>query len=788
MSRVRRVAAVAASVALLFVARASAQGAAWPSESPPRPLSAHDVKFPPYELRTLQNGMQVVVVMHHEQPAVSARLIVRAGSAQDPVGKVGVASLAAALLDQGTTTRTAGQIADTVDSVGGDSETGAGRDLSYARILVMKDSFDLGMSLLADEVRNPAFAETEIERQRQQMLSALKVSYDDPEYMANIVFDRLVYGFNPYGAPTSGTPDSLPRITRADLQAFHRRWYAPNNCLLAVVGDVTIDEAFAAVTRAFGDWANREVLPEAAADPPQPTRRVIVVDKPDAVQTEVRVGHLGIPRKQTDYMAMDLAIKILGGEGANRLHRVLRMERGLTYGASAEMETLKRAGEFVAITNTRSEATGEVLRLIVEQFNRLRLQRVNEQELADAKAYLTGNFPLRIETPDDIAMQVLNVLFYDLPVEELQTYRQRVNAVSADDITRVANAHLWPDRLSVVLVGNAKAFTSQLKAVGFDKYEVIPAGDIDLTTVDLRRRGTTTGTPGEAGRGGRQAGAHVVPAAHGSARPSFGSVIAPMLCSAIVRDGAAMDRRVRLTANRQLPGAGDAKAQAVLQRAIQAKGGADRLRAVRTVVMTGVMTVQSRPPVEARMTNYIQFPDKFRADAKLPNGDLTQVFADGDAWMQAANGVHDVQGQTKDALRATIQRDLVSLLLSAADGKLQVRLVAPQAGEAGKVDTLELSGAGLTPVWLLVDRRSGLVTGERYVVAQPGAIGKVPTEESYSDYRAVNGIQVAFRTVVRRGEAVILERRLTALRINVPLDEGLFKRPAGGAQSSPTHD
>ncbi len=496
MSCVRRAAALAAAASLILGSRAFAQVVTWPSESPPRPLEARDVRFPPYELRTLANGMQVVVVMHHEQPAVSLRLIVRAGSAQDPAGKVGVASLVAALLDQGTTARTAAEIAETIDSVGGDSDTGAGRDLSYAHVLVMKDSLDLGMNLLADELRNPSFAEAEMERQRQQILSALKVSYDDPEYIADIVFDRLVYGFNPYGAPASGTPDSLPRITRADLQAFHQRWYVPNNCLLAVVGDVTAEEAFAAVTRAFGDWAKREVPADTATDPPQPTRRVIVVDKPGAVQTEVRVGHLGIPRRQDDYMALDLAIRILGGEGANRLHRVLRMERSLTYSASAEMETLKRAGEFVATTNTRPEATGEVLRLIVEQFSRLRLERVNEQELADAKAYLTGNFPLRIETPEDIALQVLNVLFYDLPVEELQTYRRRVNAVSADDIARVAAAYLHPDRLSVVLVGDAKAFVNRLKAVGFDKYAVVPADDIDLTTVDLRRR---TGASGPGG-------------------------------------------------------------------------------------------------------------------------------------------------------------------------------------------------------------------------------------------------------------------------------------------------
>ena len=735
MIRACRLAVLTAAVSLAWIAAARAQTTTWPSEPPPRPLPAHDVQFPPYQLRTLPNGMQVVVVMHHEQPAVNVRLIVRAGSAQDPAGKAGVAALAATLLDQGTTTRTAGQIADVIDSVGGDGDTSAGRDLSYARVRVMNDSFDLAMTLLADEVRTPAFAEAEIDRQRQQILSALKVSYADPEYLANIVFDRLVYGLNPYARPTNGTPDSLPGITRADLQAFHDRWYVPNNCILAIVGDVTVDEAFASVSRAFGDWARRDVPADAIVDPPQPARRVVVIDNPNLVQTEVRVGHLGIPRKQNDYMAMDLAIKILGGEGANRLHRVLRMERGLTYGASAEMETLKRAGEFVAITNTRSEATGEVLRLIVEEFNRLRAQRVNEQELAEAKAYLTGNFPLRIETPDDIAMQVLNVLFYDLPIEELQTYRQRVSAVTADDIARVANAYLRPDRLAVVLVGNAKAFVNQLKAVGFDQYDVIPASDIDLTTGDLRRRVVV----------GDSARLVPVSLAHDAER-------------------APMDQQQR-------------QAQSVLQRAIQAKGGAERLRAVKTVVMTGTTTVRSPRPIEARTTSYIEYPGRFRMDARLPSGDLTQVLAEGDAWTSDAAGVHDLPAAERDNLRSNASRDLVSLLLRAADGILRARLVPPPEGQPQEqADTLELSGEGLAPVDLLIDRSTGMIAGERYIVEQPGPIGKVPTQESYSDYRVVDGIQVAFKTIVRRGAAVILERTLTDLKINVPLDASLFKR------------
>jgi zinc protease len=475
---------------LAFVAwapTAAAQVKDWPSENPPGPLAARDVKFPPYEIRTLPNGMRVVAVMHHEQPVVTLRLLLQAGSLCDAPGKSGVAALAAALLDQGTTTRSAEQIADTIDSIGGGLATGAGSDLSFANVVVMKDSLALGFDLLSDVARNPAFKQEEIDRQRQQAVSGLKVSFEDPDFVASVVFDRLVYGFHPYGMPGSGTPESLQAITPADLHAYHERYFAPNNAILAVVGDVTAEEAFAGAARVFGNWAKRDVPPVQAAEQPVPTRRLVVVNKPDAVQTEIRVGHLGIQREHNDYLAVDLAMKILGGEGSNRLQRVLRSERGLTYGAEASMQSLKQGGDFMADTDTRTETTAEVLRLIVDEFQRLQRERVNERELADAQAYLAGSFPLTIETPDAIAAQVLNVLFYRLPLSEIESYRERVNAITVDDIQRVARQYLRPDRLSVVLVGNATAFTGSLKGVGFTAFEVVNLADLDLTAADFRR-------------------------------------------------------------------------------------------------------------------------------------------------------------------------------------------------------------------------------------------------------------------------------------------------------------
>ena len=241
------------------------------------------------------------------------------------------------------------------------------------------------------------------------------------------------------------------------------------------------------VERVFGDWQRQNIQPPAFTAPPKPARRVVVIDKPDAVQTAVRVGQLGVPRKTNDYMALDEAIRILGGEGSNRLFRVLRSDRSLTYSASANMNTMLLSGDFVAETDTRSEVTGQAARLVVDEYWRLIRDRVSDGELNGAQNYMTGSFPLTIETPSAIARQVVNVVFYDLSLDDLRTYRQRANAVTPEDIQRVARSYLDPDRLSVVLVGDAGRFKDQLGRAGFGRYELITLDELDLTSADLKK-------------------------------------------------------------------------------------------------------------------------------------------------------------------------------------------------------------------------------------------------------------------------------------------------------------
>lgn len=460
----------------------------WPRENPPRPLPARPVTFPSYEIRKLSNGMQVVLVSQNEQPAISVRMIIRAGAAHDPKGKHGLAMMTATLLDQGAGSRTAAEIAEAIDFVGGVLGTGAGTDLSFVNAVVMNDSYHVALGLMSDIVMRPSFAQEEIERQRSQALSALKVAAEDPESLADRVIDRLIYGFHPYGLPGSGTAQSLAGLTRADFVAFHRQYFVPNNALLAVVGDIEPNEAMAGLEKYFGGWKPADIPVPNVTEPPDATRRVIVIDKKDAVQTEIRVGHIAIPRKHNDFEAIDQAIKILGGEGANRLQQMLRSQKQLTYGASADLDSFKWAGAVIAETDTQTSTTAEALRLTVDEFTRLQRERVGDGELEGAQDYMVGHFPLTIEVPDQIATQVLNQLFYELPVEDLPRFREKVLKVTPDEIQRVARWFIRPSQLSIVLVGDADKFVNDLKGVGFGSFERIPIERVDLMSADFTKR------------------------------------------------------------------------------------------------------------------------------------------------------------------------------------------------------------------------------------------------------------------------------------------------------------
>jgi zinc protease len=637
--------------------------------------------------------------------------------------------MVASLLDQGTTVRTARQIAESVDTIGGNLSVGTGTDATFASVTVLKDSVALALDLLSEIVRAPAFAQAELDRQRDQLRAALRVSYQDPDYVASTVFRRLVYGFHPYGFPGTGTPESIERITRSDLVEYHARYFTPGNSILAVVGDVTAAEAFAAVDKAFGGWAPRDVEMQLVLEPPAPTRRVVIVDMPGAVQTEIRAGHLGIRRKADDYLATDLAVRILGGDGANRLQQILRTRRGLTYGASADLNAHRRHGDIVAETDTRLEATGEALRVMVDEFFRLQRERVDVRELDEAKAFLAGSFPLSLETPDDIATKVLTALFYELPLAELETFRERVNAVTPEDIQRVTRAHFRPDRLSIVLVGYAPFIIRLLEDVGFRTGEVVALSDLDVTTADLRRPAGT-----------RELATPLVSMEKGMSREEWDKV------------------------------------RGVVDPATAAAGGLDALRAVKTIRATARTVMQTpQGPMRATTLTYVEYPGRMRVDATLPAGVVVQAYVDGQAWLKDPKGTRDAPTPMRDEFAQGLRRDWVALFLAVADNRVLGRVLADEPGLGGRpLQGVELWSDALSPVRVAIDAETRLIARISYQGGGPG--GKVTVTESFDDYREVKGIRIPFTAVVRRENAVMLERTLTDVQINVTFPPTLFHK------------
>jgi hypothetical protein len=440
-------------------------------------------------------------------------------------------------------------------------------------------------------------------------------------------------------------------------------------------------------------------------------------------------------------MAVDLAFKILGGEGSNRLHRVLRSERGLTYGASADIQTLKQGGDFVAETDTRTETTGEALRLMVEEFSRLQRERVHERELADAQAYLAGNFPLTIETPDAIATQVLNAVFYELPLDEIATFRERVQAVTTDDVQRVARAYVKPDRLSIVLVGNASGFMSQLKGLGFADYEVIPIDQLDLTSVTLKREG-------------RRAAAVALP-----------------LSRPVTASYTAVSGQGQTTASAEA-----SRGRELIQRVVEAKGGLTRLKGIRTVVADADTTFRlEQGPISSGTKTYVVYPDKFRVDASLAGAEIVQVYNAGDAWMKDPMGLREAPAGMRDEFAAGVRRDTIPLLIAAAEGSLSVRAL-PEEGKDGTVlKIVEITGDKFPPVKLYIDSQHLIA---RQAFSAQGADGRsVLAEEAFSDYRTVDGVRVPFKAEVMRNGKTILERTLKDVKFNTEIDPKLFARP-----------
>jgi zinc protease len=403
--------------------------------------------------------MTVLVLEQHFLPIVEIHALIKAGSAQDPPEKAGLANLVASLLDEGTTTRTSKQLAELIDFVGGSLEAKASEDFTTASVRVLKKDVELGFTLLADILMHPAFPKQEFERVRAQILGEIASDNDDPGHVAMKAFNQLLFHNHPYRWPVNGTEDTLSKVTLADVQSFYAREYLPNQTILTVVGDVTVEQATALVQTHFGSWKKGPAPVHAVRKPAAIDKKSVQLIEKDLTQSTIVLGHGGISRTNPDYYAVTVMNHILGAGGfSSRLMDSIRDKQGLAYGIMSHFDARAMPGSFWVSLQTRTETTNQAISGVLAEIKAIREAPVTDQELSEAKSFLMGSFPLRLDTTAKLAQVLAQVEFFGLGFEYFTQYPKWIERVTKEDVQRVARQYLNPQHYALVVVGNiAKA-------------------------------------------------------------------------------------------------------------------------------------------------------------------------------------------------------------------------------------------------------------------------------------------------------------------------------------------
>lgn len=434
---------------------------------PPELAPPPTLTLPPIVTRELPNGLKLVVVEHHELPVADFVLVVRTGGEADPRGRAGLATLTASMLDEGTTSRTALQIADQEAYLGARLGSSSGWDASIVSLHVPTAQLDSALALFADVALHPAFPPADLERMRRERLTSLIQLKDRPPAIANQAYEAILFGADsPYGHPLEGTEASTAAITRSDIQHFYDTYFRPNNATLIVVGDVTADAVQQRARALFGGWSRQDVPAVSFGQPaPAASTAIYLIDKPGAPQSSMRIGSVGVPRSAADYFPILVMNSILGGPFTSRLNQNLRETHGYTYGAGSGFSMRREPGPFTAEAEIVAAKTDSALVQFLAELKAIS-DTVPEAELARAKQLLQLQLPGDFETTRSIASRLVPVAIYDLPLDFYNEYVGRIGAVGQADVLRVARQEIKPDSVDIVIVGDSKLVEPGLKALG----------------------------------------------------------------------------------------------------------------------------------------------------------------------------------------------------------------------------------------------------------------------------------------------------------------------------------
>jgi zinc protease len=438
------------------------------SKNLPKPGADPKFKLPAIEKQKLSNGLEVWLARQAELPIVSMNMVFKSGGTVDPTGKTGLASFTASLLNTGTRNRSAVDIANQLQNIGATLSTGSGWDSANVSMQTLTKNLDKALEIYADVLLNPIFPESELETARRRALIGLMQRKDNPNAIAGVVYNSLLYGKNhPYGNVMTGNESSIKSISQSDLRNFYQTYYRPNNSVLIVVGDTNMNMLKPKLEAAFANWKPADVpqmkMPDAAMfDKPG----IYVVDKPGAAQSVINIGQVGVSRDNPDYYALQVMNSILGGGGSARLFMNLREDKGYTYGAYSGFQFRRGAGPFTASAAVQTAVTKESVMEFLKELNGIRgAIPVTPKEFEDNKQSLVRSFPGGFETNSQIAGQLGSLVVYNLPDSYFNEYITKVKAVTMEDVNRVANKYLTPDKMAIVVVGDRKAIELGLKGI-----------------------------------------------------------------------------------------------------------------------------------------------------------------------------------------------------------------------------------------------------------------------------------------------------------------------------------
>jgi zinc protease len=429
----------------------------------PAPLQPRPIAIPAPREITLSNGLSLIVVEDSRLPLVSYRLAFRVGGAFDPPGLPGLTDLLAGLLPEGTESKTSKEIADEVARMGASLSAGATSDYTIVGASALAQFSDPIMDLIAEVILEPSFPENEVELAKQNTKESLRQQRAQPSFLASEMVSRVMFGDHPYSI-VAPTPESIDRSTREEFVKFHHTRLVPNNAVFIVVGDVRYDEIVSRVESLFSTWEPGEELVANFPAPPVRTKRTAyLIDRPGSAQSNIVIANSGITRTNPDYFPMMLMHTVLGANASSRLFMNLREEKGYTYGAYSNLDARRSAGTFRTTAEVRTPVTGDSLKEFFYELERIGNEPVSEKEIRDAKSYLTGVFPIRLETQEGLTDQLVQIKMLNLPNDYLQNYRDRVQAVTIEEIQRVARKYVKPDEAALVVVGDGASVVEQMK-------------------------------------------------------------------------------------------------------------------------------------------------------------------------------------------------------------------------------------------------------------------------------------------------------------------------------------